>query len=88
MRFFQPEVEAVLTVLGAATLIGLIVLPTAWGYEQRQRARAWQSLACRYRVRELTRRAPLMANLEGGDQPCRTLERLGLDLDARDVSAR
>jgi hypothetical protein len=29
-----------------------------------------------------------MANLEGGDQPCRTLERLGLDLDAREVSAR
>jgi hypothetical protein len=87
MRFFQPEVEAVLKVLGAATLIGLIVLPTAWAYEQRQQARAWQSVACTYRMRELARRTPLMATVERAGNPCLTLERLGLDLEVQRVSA-
>jgi hypothetical protein len=87
MRFFRPEVEAVLKVLGAATLISAIVLPTAWAYEQRQQARAWQSVACTYRMRALPRRAPLVANVEYGRDPCLTLERLGLDLDVQHVSA-
>jgi hypothetical protein len=40
MRFFRPEVEAVLKMVGAGTLVGLIVLPMAFAYEQRQQARA------------------------------------------------
>jgi hypothetical protein len=88
MRFFRPEVEAVLKMLGVGILIGLIVLPMAWAYEQRQQARAWQSVACTYRMREITRRVPLVATLDQVRDPCRTLERLGLDLDIERVGFR
>jgi hypothetical protein len=88
MRFFQPAVEAVLKVLGGVTLIGLIVLPTTWAYEQRQQARAWQSVACTYRMREIARQAPLMAPVTSTPDPCSKLERLGLELDVQRVSAR
>jgi hypothetical protein len=88
MRFFQPEVEAVLKVLGGVTLIGLIVLPTRWAYEQRQQARAWQSVACTYRMREIARQVPLMAPVASTPNPCSKLERLGLELDVQRVSAR
>jgi hypothetical protein len=86
MRFFRPEVEAVLKMVGAGTLIGLIVLPIGWGYEQRQQARAWQSVACTYRMREIAQRAPLMATVDAGRDPCLTLRRLGLDLDVQRVA--
>jgi hypothetical protein len=88
MRFFRREVEAVLKMLGAGILIGLIVLPIGWGYEQRQQARAWQSVACTYRIRELVQRTPLVATVEDGRDgrdPCMTLQRLGLDLDVQRV---
>jgi hypothetical protein len=88
MGFFKPEIEAVLRMLGVATLVGLIVLPMTWAYEQRRQARAWQSVACTYRMREVVRHAPLMASVEPGREPCRTLERLGLDLDVGPVSGR
>ena len=83
MRFFKPEVELVLKTLGIATLVALIVMPIAWGYEQRKQARAWQSVACAYRIREVTRRAPLMAGVEYRRDPCVTLQRLGQDLDVQ-----
>jgi hypothetical protein len=57
MRFFQPEVEAVLKVLGVGILVGVIVVPVSWAYEQRRQARTWQSVACAYRMREIARRA-------------------------------
>ena len=53
MRFFRPEVEAVLRMLGTGIVVGLIVLPMTWAYQQRQQARAWQSVACTYRMREI-----------------------------------
>ena len=81
MRFFRPEIEMAIKMLGILTLIGLIVLPVAWGYEQRKQARAWQSVACSYRMREVTRRVPVVATVEYTQNPCLTLERLGLDLD-------
>jgi len=80
MRFFKPEVELVLKALGVLTLIGLIVLPMAWAYEQRKQARAWQTVACAYRMREVTRHVPLVATVEYRRDPCQALERLGLDL--------
>ena len=64
MRFFRSEIEMVFKMFGILTLIGLIVLPMAWGYEQRKQARAWQSVACSYRMREVTRRVPVVATLD------------------------
>jgi hypothetical protein len=86
MRFFRPEVEAVLKMVGAGTLVGVIVLPMAFAYEQRQQARAWQSVACTYRMREVTNRAPLVGTVSYARDPCSTLQRLGLDLDVQRVS--
>jgi hypothetical protein len=83
MRFFKPEVEVVLKALGIVTLVALIVLPMAWAYEQRRQARAWQSVACAYRMREVARRTPMIATLEYRHDPCVTLDRLGLELDVR-----
>lgn len=83
MRFFRAEVEATLKMLGILTLIGLIVIPMAFAYEQRKQARAWQSVACQYRIREVAQRAPLVATLEDNRDPCLTLSRLGLELDLR-----
>ena len=49
MGFFRPEVETALKVIGIAGLITVIVLPVAWGYEQRKQARLLQArLACRH----------------------------------------
>lgn len=81
MRFFRPEVERALRVLGGLLLLGLILLPMAWGYEQRKQAQAWQTVACSYRMREVTRRTPVVAAVDYARNPCVTLERLGLDLD-------
>jgi len=80
MRFFRHEVEVMLKVLGVVTLIGLIVLPVAWGYEQRRQARAWQNVACAYRIKEVTRSVPFVANVERAPDACATLARLGLDV--------
>jgi hypothetical protein len=88
MRFFRPEVEAVLKMLGAGILVGSIVLPMAWAYEQRQQARAWQAVACTYRMRELTRRVPLVETVDYARDPCRTLQRLGLELDVQRFTLR
>jgi hypothetical protein len=88
MRFFQPEVEAVLKVLGVGILVGVIVVPVSWAYEQRRQARTWQSVACAYRMREIARRAPMVATVDDRRDPCATLDRLGLDLDGQRVSAR
>ena len=81
MRFFISEVEIALKTLGIIVLIGSIVLPMAWGYEQRKQAQAWQTVACSYRMREVTRRTPVVAAVDYARNPCVTLERLGLDLD-------
>ena len=81
MGFFRSEIETVLKMLGILTLIGLIILPMAWGYEQRKQAQAWQSVACSYRMREVTRRTPVVAAVDYAQNPCMTLQRLGLDLD-------
>ena len=81
MRMFQPEVQTTIKMLGIVTLVGLIVLPVAWGYEQRQQARTWQNVACAYRIKEVARRTPILAAMEPGRDACRVLERLGLELE-------
>lgn len=84
MRFFRREIELTLKMLGALTLIGLIVLPVAWGYEQRRQARTWQNVACAYRIKEVTRNTPLVASVERASDACTTLARLGLQVSEGD----
>lgn len=79
LRFFRPEIEATLKTIGLVTLIGLIVFPLAWGYEQRRQAKSWQNVACAYRIREVAGR--LGGTVEYGRDACETLERLGISLD-------
>lgn len=81
MRFFRQEIETPLKMLGVIALIGLIVLPVAWGYEQRRQARTWQNIACAYRIREVASRVPFIVTADVGRNACGTLERLGLDLN-------
>jgi hypothetical protein len=83
MRFFQHEVEVVLKSLSVIGLSSLVVLPAAWGYEQRQQARQWRKVACAYRIREVEQRAPLLASLGRRPDPCAALERLGLELEVQ-----
>ena len=80
MRFFRREVELTLKMLGGIVLVGLIVLPLAWGYEQRRQAKAWQSVACAYRIKEIMRSSPFVGTVERGKDACATLARLGLQL--------
>lgn len=81
MRVFRPEVQLALKTIAVITLIGMIVLPVSWGYEQRREARRWHRTACAYRIQEVTRRAPFLASIDQRHDPCATLERLGLDLE-------
>jgi hypothetical protein len=81
MGFFRSEVETAMKMVGIAGLITMIVLPVAWGYEQRKQARTWQNVACAYRMKEVARQTPMIATLEYRRDACVTLERLGLDLD-------
>ena len=82
MRFFRREIEVTLKMLGLIVLIGLIVLPVAWGYEQRRQARTWQNIACAYRIKEVARLAPFMANANAERTPnaCAALARLGFSV--------
>ena len=80
MRFFRHEIEVTLKMLGVVTLIGLIMLPVAWGYEQRRQARTWQNVACAYRIKEVVRSVPFVANVERAQDACTTLARLGLSV--------
>ncbi len=81
MRFFIPELERALAVIGVAVLVAAIVLPVGWGYEQRQQARAWQETACAYRLRELARGATLLVSSERRGQACAALRQLGFDVE-------
>jgi hypothetical protein len=81
MGFFRSEVETVLKMVGIAGLITMIILPVAWGYEQRKQARTWHNVACAYRMKEVARQAPMIATLPYRHDACVTLEQLGLDLD-------
>jgi hypothetical protein len=89
MGFFRREVEVTLKMLGVLALIGLIVLPVAWGYEQRRQARTWQNVACAYRMKEITRSAPFIANsVERAPDACAMLAKLGLPLPEEELVVR
>ena len=80
MRFFMPQVEIAFKTIGVITLIGLLIMPVAWGYEQRRQARTWQSIACAYRIKEIARQAPFVAGVDYGRDPCQVLARWGVEL--------
>ena len=80
-RFFSPELERALAVIGLVALVGAIVLPVGWGYEQRQLARAWQETACAYRLKEVARAAMLPLGGERRGQACAALRQLGFEIE-------
>jgi hypothetical protein len=84
MRFFRREIEVTLKLLGILTLLALILLPLAWGYQQRREARTWQNLACEYRLKEVTRSMRFVAHIERGSDACALLNRLGLSHSTTD----
>ena len=79
MRILNPRVASFIKVLAAISLVALVLTPIAWGYEQRRQARAWQSVACAYRVREVAQRTAL-ARVDYASDPCGALQRLGFEL--------
>jgi hypothetical protein len=81
VRIFVPALERALKVFAVIALLGAIVVPVGWGYEQRQRARTWQETACVYRLRELTRGTNVIAAVERRGNACAVLRDLGLDID-------
>ena len=81
LRIFRPEIAIAIKTIGVLTLLTLAVLPVAWGYGERQKARTWQNIACAYRIREAERRAPILAGIDYGRDACVTLHRLGLELE-------
>jgi len=80
MRVFIPGLERTLRVISVIALIGAIVVPVGWGYEQRQQARTWQETACAYRLREVTRGTTLIATIERRGNACAALHELGFDI--------
>ena len=86
MRFFRREIEVTLKALGVLTLIALILLPVAWGYQQRRQARAWQNVACAYRLKEVMRNTRVVAGIERGADACAVLDRLGLSHSESDAA--
>jgi hypothetical protein len=82
-RFFRPEVERTLGVMAGVALVGAIVLPVSWGYEQRQQARTWQETACAYRLREVARGTRLPVSADRRGNACAILRDLGLAMDMK-----
>jgi hypothetical protein len=90
-RFFVPQLERALEVTAVVALLGMIVSPLVWGYEQRQQARVWQETACAYRLREVARETNVLVRSDGRGRACTALRDLGLDVtppyDARAQTA-
>lgn len=81
MRFFIPALERAFKLIAALALIGAIVVPMGWGYQQRQRARTWQDTACVYRLREVTRGTNVLVAIERRGNACAVLHQLGVVMD-------
>ena len=77
--------------IAVVALLGMIVFPLVWGYEQRQQARVWQEAACAYRLREVARETNVLVRSDGRARACTALRELGLDVtppyDARAQTA-
>jgi hypothetical protein len=82
-KVFRPEVEAVLKTVAVIALLSLLVLPLAWGYQQRNEAREWREIACAYRLKEALSDGRLETAADRRGDPCDRLEDLGLRLARR-----
>src|SRR5882762_9475597 len=82
-KVFRPGVEAALKTLAVAALLALLVLPLAWGYQQRNEARLWREIACTYRLREALSDGRLLTPADRRGDPCERLSELGLQLARR-----
>jgi len=79
MRFFRPQVQRVINMVGIVTVIGAFALPLTWGYRQHHEARTWRETACAYRLKEVARQTNSLLVVPREDA-CATLARLGLDV--------
>jgi hypothetical protein len=82
-KVFRREVEVVLKAVAMISLLTLLVLPLAWGYRQRNEARAWREIACAYRLRQALSDGRLMTAADQRADPCERLSELGLQLAGR-----
>src|SRR5712691_9878931 len=64
MRLFREDIERVLKAVAIVALVGAIVAPVGWGYEQRHQARTWRQAACTYRLREVARGMSFSVNVD------------------------
>ena len=80
--FFRPDLERALQVAAVLALVGAILVPVGWGYEQRQQARTWQRTACAYRLREVARETNSLVGGERRGDACAVLRQLGLEVAA------
>jgi len=82
-KVFRPGVEAALKALAVAALLALLVLPLAWGYQQRNEARLWREIACTYRLKEALSDGRLLTPADLRGEACARLSELGLQLAGR-----
>jgi len=82
-RLFRQGIERILHAAAILALMGAIVAPIGWGYEQRHQARTWRQTACTYRLREVARGTSFLVNVDHQRDACDTLRQLGLDLETR-----
>ena len=82
-KVFRPGVETALKTLAVVALLALVLLPLAWGYQQRSEARAWREIACAYRLREALSDGRLLTPADLRGDPCARLSELGLQLARR-----
>ena len=83
LKALVPEVEATVRAVAAIFMLMLVVLPVAWGYQQRAEARQWREMACSYRLRQAMSDARLLAANDARTNPCTRLDDLGLRLSQK-----
>jgi hypothetical protein len=79
-RFFLPEVELVLKLFVGVMLASAFLVTLAWGYEQRRQAHVWRETACSFRMADVTRQAPFLAQNDAPRDACGRLDALGVTL--------
>jgi hypothetical protein len=83
LKILRPEVESVVRIAGVVVTLSMLVLPAAWGYQQRAEARAWREMACTYRLREALNEGRMVTPADLAANPCDRLDHLGLQLARR-----